>query len=196
MLDFSRAMRELMADIVASCSELSHIRLEQVLIGVNRARKSDGTGQLAKICPLRFEGGRDWTVHRRRKYVMPRLLHEGREVLYVIYFCMPKFQNLDLDSKLLTIFHELYHISPEFNGDVRRFPGRNFAHGVSRDAYNARVRTLMEGYLAKGASPERRRFLEPSFQELEAVHQVIVGLHVRQPRPRLAEAPATGRGRR
>ncbi|HEY3283452.1 MAG TPA: putative metallopeptidase [Armatimonadota bacterium] len=190
MLDFTGAMKELMADIVVRCPELNHIRLDQVLVGLNRARKSDGTGQLAKICPLRFEGGRDWMLHRRYRYVMPRLMHQGQEVLYVIYFCMPKFQNLALEDKLLTVFHEMYHISPEFNGDVRRFPGRKFAHGYSRESYNAKVRRLVEAYLGSGASSAKREFLEPSFRELERRYSGVAGLKVPQPRPLLERVPS------
>lgn len=197
MLDFTQAMRGLMADVVRHCPELSHIRLEQVLIGLSRARKDEATGQFAKICPLRFEGGRDWVIHRKRKFVMPKLVYQGHEILYIIYFCMPKFlQSLKTEDKLLTVFHELYHISPRFDGDIRRFPGRKFAHGHSRDAYNEQVRRLVEAYLSNGGSRDAWRFLEHSFEDLEREHQGIVGLKVRQPRPLLADTRATEPSRR
>ena len=40
-------------------------------------------------------------------------------------------------ERLLTLVHELYHISPRCDGDLRRFKGRNHAHGHSRKAYDA-----------------------------------------------------------
>ena len=49
--------------------------------------------------------------------------------MYLFTVMTPRFCNLGFDDKLTTIFHELYHIDPSFNGFVRRFPGRNWQHG-------------------------------------------------------------------
>jgi hypothetical protein len=42
-------------------------------------------------------------------------------------------------------FHELYHVSPAFDGDIRRF-GKNDAHGSSTKQYNA-LRGTGDAYL-------------------------------------------------
>ena len=39
-------------------------------------------------------------------------------------FYLPRFCDQSLDEKLSTVMHELWHISPAFDGDIRRLPGR------------------------------------------------------------------------
>ena len=85
---------------------------------------------------------------------MPRLTHEGRDILYLITLMIPRFLRLSFEQKLSTLIHELYHISESFDGDIRRFPGRNFAHGHSRSAYNRIIRTLMQRYLSTEPAAE------------------------------------------
>lgn len=184
MLDYTSEMTRLIADIAARCPEFSHIDVGRILISFSHARVSGPNGQFAKITPLRFEGGKQSVVIRNRRYTMPSLQYEGREVLYVIYFCMPKFQNLPFREKLVTVFHELYHISPEFNGDIRRFPGRNYAHGPSRRKYNEIVSAIVDRYLAQAGDSPLLQFLRADFAGLRRQFGEIVGLKVSQPRPR------------
>ena len=84
-------------------------------------------------------------------------------MLYIVYFLVPRFFNLPLREKLITIFHELYHVSPGFDGDIRRFPGRNYAHGASRKRYNAEMAGLVDGYLRKNR-PGRLIFLKVTWR--------------------------------
>jgi hypothetical protein len=93
-------------------------------------------------------------------YSMPDVTYRGIDILYVIYFLVPRFLNLPFREKLITIFHELYHISPEFDGDIRRFPGKNYAHGSSRKRYNALMASFVEGYLGKLEDAGLVAFLE------------------------------------
>jgi predicted metallopeptidase len=184
MLDYTSEMRKFIADISARCSELSHVQVDRILISFSHARVVGPSGQFAKIAPLRFEGGRDTVTTRRRRYTIPRLEYEGREILYVIYFCMPKFQNLGFREKFITIFHELYHISPLFNGDIRRFPGRYYAHGPSRKAYNEAVGAMVDKYLVEAQNNPLTEFLRVDFTELRRRHGRVAGLKVSQPKPR------------
>lgn len=183
MLNYTEVMTHLVRDIVATCPEFAHIDVNSLLISYSQARVSGPSGQFAKIAPMRFEGGSTTKVIGRRRYQMPKLVKDGREILYIIYFCMPKFQNLDLRQKLVTVFHELYHISPQFDGDVRRFPGRNYAHGRSRAAYNETVAKLVDAYLAKRQGSPVLEFLTVDFAELERRNGGVMGAKVRQPRP-------------
>jgi predicted metallopeptidase len=168
-LDYAGAMRRLVEDVVRKVPEFGHIRLDAVAFTVSHSRV-EGHGQFAKIVPLRFEGGSDVRMYRRRRYRIPPVTVEGNEILYVISFCMPKFQNMAFEAKLLTVLHELYHISPEFNGDIRRFPGRNYAHGSSRKAFNAQVQALVDRYLAADLDPEALALLTPTMAELLEAH--------------------------
>ena len=57
-------------------------------------------------------------------------------MLYVMTFCLPRFLNQDFDEKIVTLFHELYHISPAFDGDLRRHGGRYQVHTHSQKNYD------------------------------------------------------------
>src|SRR5512139_3433643 len=146
-LNLTRSIERLIADIVVRVSELQHVDPHRVLVCVASTRGGGVHGTYAKIHPLRFAGGHGTMEFRRGMkkvtYVMPAVSHKGIDMLYIVYFLVPRFLNLSLCEKLITIFHELYHISPEFNGDIRRFPGKNYAHGSSRKKYNDHMARLV-----------------------------------------------------
>jgi predicted metallopeptidase len=149
-------------------------------------------GSLAKIHPLRFAGGEKAVKARRGRRnilcTMPTIMHQGEEILYVIYFLIPRFLELPFREKLITIFHELYHISPDFDGDIRRFPGRNYAHGSSTRSYNALMGKLVDIYLGGHADGERLHFLQGNLSELRSRHRAIVGRRLQA--PRISVSPA------
>lgn len=68
-----------------------------------------------------------------RNYEVQQYYVDGREIYYLVTFCLPRFQDQTLENKLVTVFHELYHISPEFNGDLRRHQGRCAWHTHSKN---------------------------------------------------------------
>lgn len=186
-LNLTRALEELVADIVGQVGDFRHIDPAKVLLCVSSTRGGGIHGTYAKIHPLRFPGGsRSREVRRARRVftcTMPAVTHKNNEILYVIYFLVPRFFNLSLREKLVTVFHELYHISPDFDGDIRRFPGRNFAHGSSRKRYNKLMESLVDGYLQGEKSGERLEFLEGDMAALRARYQTIVGR--RYPAPKM-----------
>ncbi len=106
-------------------------------------------------------------------------------MLYVIYFLVPRFLNLPLREKLITVFHELYHISPDFDGDIRRFPGRNYAHGSSRKKFNAFIGKLVESYLERIDDPGRLDFLDGEMEAIRVRYGSIVGRKMAVPRLRV-----------
>ena len=110
------------------------------------------------MTPLRFAGGalagcRDGVPHQVQRYVVG-----GREMLYLVTFCLPRFLDQNFDDKFVTLFHELYHISPAFDGDLRRLAGRctctRTASGLRRP-HGA----LARAYLAGGADRALHAFL-------------------------------------
>jgi hypothetical protein len=105
----------------------------------------------------------------------------GCEVLYVIYLLMPRFAQLSTPERVQTLFHELYHIAPEFNGDFRRFPGRNFAHGPSRKAFDASVAPLAQRWL-QGGGALRHEILSVGPRTLERRYASVAGLRLTLPR--------------
>lgn len=185
MFDYTEAMERLVRHIVSSCPEFVHIRTDNLVVAHIRTRSPGAHGVYASLLPLRFEGGSLTTTRRRRTYSMPEVIHDGREMLYIAYFALPRFSDLDFETKLTTVFHELYHISPEFNGDIRRFPGKYYAHGKSRKRYNELMRKLALDYLKRHGAEEHTAFLRLSFDELSKQHGGVVGTKIRPPRPKL-----------
>ncbi len=186
-LNLTRALEGLVSNIVCQVGAFSHIDPEKVLLCVSSTRGGGVHGTYAKIHPLRFPGGsRSREVRRARRVftcTMPAVTHKNNEILYIIYFLVPRFFNLSLREKLVTVFHELYHISPDFDGDIRRFPGRNFAHGSSRKRYNKMMECLVDGYLQGEKTGESLEFLEGDMDALRVKYQTIVGR--RYPAPKM-----------
>jgi predicted metallopeptidase len=168
---------------------LAHIDLERVLFTIIRARNGRRHGLQARVTPLRFRSGALATVHRGTAYQVQRFVMDGREILYVVGFTLPRFLNRDFRDKLTTVFHELYHISPAFDGDLRRHPGRCSAHTASQKKYDAHMDHLATAYLKAGADPAKHAFLRLSFAQLCRRHRTVVGLHL--PRPKLVRVPFT-----
>ncbi len=184
MFDFSYHMNELITDISRRCPELRHIESEKVLVAISRSRNNKRYGLQAKLVPLKFQGGRR-IIHTSGDWYckMPSFRHDGREILYVIYFCLPRFQNLDYAEKLSIVFHELYHINPLFNGDIRRFSGKYYQHSHSEREYDRVVRSLSEQYHRRPPTRKLTAFLRYNHEELERRHGDIMGLSLRLPEP-------------
>lgn len=188
-LNLTKSLEDLVADIVVRVPELGHIDPAGLLICVSSTRGGGIHGTYAKIHPLKFEGGAGSIQVRRGRRLctctMPEVVVAGREILYIIYFLIPRFLNLPLKEKLVTVFHELYHVSPLFNGDIRRFPGRNFAHGGSRKRYNAIVSSLVDSYLRNLEDPGLIAFLDGDMAALRTRNDVLVGRRFPAPKIRI-----------
>ena len=184
-LNLTGELERLISDITARTPELHHIIPEKLLVCVSSGRASRG-GSLAKIHPLRFAGGeRSVKARRGRRSVlctMPSITHRGEEMLYVIYFLIPRFLELSFREKMITIFHELYHISPACDGDIRRFPGRNYAHGSSTKSYNLLMGQLVDRYLETIPDRFALNFLEGDLAALRSRHSAIVARRLQAPR--------------
>ena len=178
-------MERLICHIRASCPEFGHINLDRMVVACMQARTPGQHGVFASVQPLRFEGGSETMVRRGRTYTMPEMTHRGRRILYIVHFALPRFMNMKFDAKLSTVFHELYHIGPQFNGDIRRFRGKYYAHGKSRKAYNEKMSAFAQEYLAMPGALEHAEFLRSDFKSLSKQHGGVSGTRVRSLRPRL-----------
>jgi hypothetical protein len=179
--DFSLQMERLVQDITRRTPAFSCIDPSRVLFCIAQARNGCSAGIHAQVMPLRFEGGRKTCQFGPWVYRMPTLRRNGREMLYVVYFYLPRFLGGPSPRKLQIVFHELYHISPRFNGDLRRFPGRKFFHGPSEKAYDRTVSQIMETYLARPGRNGCADFLEHSFTSLERRFGQVMGYSVQAP---------------
>jgi Putative phage metallopeptidase len=185
-LNLTSELERLISDIVGRTAEFGHIDPRRLLVCVSTTRGGGVHGTYAKIHPLRFAGGEKMkTVRRGRRTctcTMPTVTHRGMEMLYVIYFLVPRFLNLSHREKLVTIFHELYHVSPDFDGDIRRFPGRNYAHGSSTKKYNAYMAKLVDAYLKGRPEENPAGFLEGTMEEIRHRYRAIVGRKLPMPK--------------
>ncbi len=174
--DFTGHMRRLCDDIVARVDSLRHINMARVAVGYSQTRKASEYGMYASLTPMRFAGGRMHTVRRGQQWGLQRLHGaDGREILYVLNFYLPRFLDLKFREKLDTVVHELWHISPKFDGDTRCFVGRCHAHGSSQVDYDAQVAVLVERYLGCDPGGLTYEFLRYSFRELLARHGRVFG---------------------
>ncbi|MFN3650341.1 MAG: hypothetical protein ACK47B_12260 [Armatimonadota bacterium] len=181
--NYTEAVAGVTRDLVATLDEFRHVDLDRVLIAANQARQASKHGVYASLVPLRFAGGSPETVVRGRRYRMPPFQHEQREILYLLYVMLPRFhEEQDYHGRLATLIHELYHISPRFDGDIRRFPGKNFAHGHSREVYHAAMCRLADRYLATSPRAHSHEFLRVPFKELLAHPGGVVARTVTKPR--------------
>lgn len=185
--DFGEGIRRLCADIVGRCPEFSHIDVSRLLIGATQARNGHSHGLQARVTPLRFRNG---SLARRRRgiiYQVQRFFIDGREMLYLMTFCLPRFLDQNFDEKLITLFHELYHISPMFDGDLRRHQGRYAIHSHSQRCYDQHMAHLARGYLTSGPDAALHGFLRLDFGQLLRRHGSVLGVIV--PRPKLLPVP-------
>lgn len=181
--DYTRAMRALCGDIASRLNQFNHIEVERVALNVCRSRRDAAHGVYATLTPLRFAGGVDREIVRGVSWKIEKMVDENnRPYLYLLSFYLPRFQNLLLEEKLTTVFHELWHISPEFNGDLRRYAGRCYAHGRSQRDYDAVMRRFAQEWLSLGPPAHLYEFLSLSFAELVSEHDRITGQRWRAPR--------------
>jgi hypothetical protein len=181
--DFCGHIRRLCADIACRSTELRHIDTSRLLFAVTQARSGRPFGLQARVTPLRFRNG---CLTRRRRdgaYQVQRYFVGDREMLYLVTFCLPRFLDQDFDDKFITIFHELYHISPAFEGDLRRHDGRYSLHSHSKRLYDSNMMHMAREYLAARPEPRLHAFLRLNFAQLQHRHGSVVGVFV--PRPRL-----------
>lgn len=174
--DFTQAMRTLCADVVVRSPAMRHIQLERVAFNVCQTRQDVPHGLYASLTPLRFKSGATSTFARGAEWEVEQLLDEaGEPYLYLLSFYLPRFQNISLEEKLTTVFHELWHISPRFDGDVRRHPGRCYAHGRSQKEYDAHVTRLAQEWLARNPPSHLFDFLSYNFSGLVAEFGKVSG---------------------
>jgi predicted metallopeptidase len=185
--DFTLHIRRVCEDMVLRLPDLAHIDMDRVAVGYCQARRSVMHGLYASLTPLRFAGGRPTTTRRGRRLAIQRLTGPtGQEMLYVLSFYLPRFQNLVFREKLITILHELWHISPHFDGDIRRHAGRYHAHTYSQAEYDDQMGLLADRWLSLSPPAHLWSFLSHDFRQLASRHGRIVGLKI--PRPRLLPA--------
>ncbi|MGL6196952.1 MAG: hypothetical protein ACRC2T_19235 [Thermoguttaceae bacterium] len=157
--------------------------MSRVAVSFSQTKNSSAYGVFASLTPLKFEGGEEFTTRRGRTWRIQSLVREdGTNYLYILYVSVPRFMALSLSQKLETIVHELFHIGPNFDGDLRRFTGRCYAHGSSRKKYDLIVKSLLKEWLDMNPPPELWSFLQFDHRELQEKYGTVGGLKVPPPK--------------
>jgi predicted metallopeptidase len=181
--DFTLHIRRLCEDMVTRLDDLKHIDMSRVAVSFSQTRRTGSLGMFASLTPLRFAGGQMHTFRRKRRWGIQRVYSpDGREMLYILNFYLPRFFDLPFREKLVTTLHELWHIGPKFDGDVRRLGGRCFAHGKSQKRYDAHIETLLDRWLALSPPESLYDFLRLKFRDLRANHGRVFGRRVPVPK--------------
>lgn len=138
--NFSRAVRLLIRDISKNVPEFAQVRAEAVLVVGGEARRASR----ATIRPTRFQdtGTARSADGRHRK---PTVSFRGRKIRYVLTLRPLFFRTGGAEKRIETILHELFHLSPEFDGTLD--PNRR--HSVlNAEAFEAALRPIVKRYLA------------------------------------------------
>lgn len=192
-LNFNDRMAELIGEVLRHVPEFRHFDARRFRVSASFNRSRSRGGVLAYIVPLRYRDGLPVELRRHGSkmyhWAMMPHEHEGNQILYFMYFMLPRYLNLTLRQKIETVVHELYHVHPSFNGDLRRFRGRSRLHGDSR-AYDLKVRDLTDAFLGAQHDPTKYEFLRGTTDHLRRRYGEILAHHLAEPRPKLIKVTA------
>ena len=179
---FTHHMSLLCADITRRVEVFHHIDMQRILVSFVRSRNDRLWGLQAKLVPLRFQHGGLTEKRRGYHYKVQQFFVDDVELHYVLSFYLPRFLNQTFEEKLITVFHELYHVGPEFSGDIGRFDGTQSEHNRSQREYDRWMAYFAREYLVSEPPRIRYDFLKLNFQELQARYGEVVGVHVPSPK--------------
>ena len=180
--DICTALRGLCDDISRRHPEYRHVDMSRVAVTYAQTRSPVEWGMQAKLTPMRFEGGALTCIRDGRRWGAQRLYQDGEEMLYILTFYLPRFLNLSYDEKLVTVFHELFHISPAFDGDIRRFAGACYMHTGSQAEYDRQMAVHAKQYLSQLPTDRHPKYLQHDFAGLRRHYGEVVGLRLAVPR--------------
>jgi len=160
-------------DMIQSTGEFKAFDLNRMLVCCASNRKDCRGAIYGKLLPLRFKDGAEIIKHNGRFYTIPKLKVNNSEILYIIYFYIPKFFNLSAKDKINVMFHELYHISPEFNGDIRRMGKFKAAHGHSRKSFEEKYIEFADVFYEKIKETPYYNFLNMDSHQIKSNFKTV-----------------------
>ena len=136
-IDMGAAVDALVKDIVARTPELKHVDPSRILVVAADARHASR----ATTRPVKFPDGT--TVSPDGKWERPRTVWNGKDVLYIVELRPKFFRRSSAEARLKTIFHELLHMSPAFDGTI---PGEK-SHKRGGATFDATLPGMVKRYL-------------------------------------------------
>ena len=186
--NYTQAVKDVVKDIIRHVPAFRHVKISTILFSFAKARQRTDHGVYAKIVPLRFEKGKNVVKEGKKTMMTPKWTFRDKIYLYILYVYMPRFHDQSLYGKIMTLIHELYHISPECDGDLRRFPGKRY-HGYSEEAYERTIEPWVRQYLEKREDAEVLDFLRIRTEDIEKKLGKLTGLHVQLPTMTITTKP-------
>lgn len=173
----------IMRDMIERTEEFKLFDINRILVCCSTNRNTSRGGIYGKLVPLKFENGNDIIKHKGYYYSIPRLTVNNVEILYVVYFYIPKFLDLPAEKKIDVMFHELYHINPDFNGDIRRMGKFKKAHGHSRKCFDEKYQEYAESFFNYIKNTPFIKFLEMDTKSLKNEFPAISYRRMKVPKP-------------
>ena len=173
----------LINEIAKSAPIFYHIDINRILVCVASNRRNCRGGTYGKLVPLRFESGLEIIKFSGKRYAMPSIVNNGVQQLYIVYFYIPRFFDLGALEKLRVIFHELYHISPKFNGDIRRFGREKTSHGYSKRRFDTFFEEDLNVFYEYVRNTPFMNFLRANADLLHRNFKRVLGRRMRLPKP-------------
>jgi len=125
-----------MRDLAVRLPEFAHLVPAKVLVVAGEARR----GSRGSVKPLAFARGKSRDRSGARK---PVVRVDGRRMLYCVTLRPLFFRDSRPEQRLETLLHELYHVSPAFDGTLD--PVRR--HARMGGAFSRRFRPVVRRYL-------------------------------------------------
>ena len=160
-------------DMVKSTEEFKSFDLNKILVCCASNRKNCRGATYGKLLPLKFKDGSEIVKHNGRLYTIPKVKVNNKEILYVIYLYIPKFFNLSAKDKINVMFHELYHINPDFNGDIRRMGNFKAAHGHSRKSFEEKYIEYADSFFEKINDTPYLNFLKMNSDDIKSKFKTV-----------------------
>lgn len=182
-LNISSLLEDVITDIAAECPSFSHIEPDKLLVCIATNRGGSRGATFGKLVPLRFEKGSRILNHHGRLYSIPEIHHNGKKIRYLIYFYMPRFFDLPVEEKIRVIFHELYHISADFDGDIRRMGKVKKAHGHSRKHFDSNFEDEQIRFTSRLKEKPYLSVLSMNTAQLKRNWNRITGRRMKVPKP-------------
>jgi len=145
-LDLSQGLREAAAEVCRRVPDLQHVDVHRVQFALFYSRKAQRVLTYARCYPLPTQIRR---IRKRWHRLTPVLTEAGLEARYILAFAWTRFWTLEPRERLEVLVHELYHISPHFNGEPRKFASGSW-HGPGRKWFDRQVSSLTEQHLPTG----------------------------------------------
>ena len=95
---------------------------------------------------------------------------------------LPRFLENSIEEKLKTIIHELWHIGPKFDGDLRRHPGRFYVHSHSQREYDLAMEQLVKKWRSLNPPEEIYTFLQFDYRQLVGRYGCVYGVKIPAPK--------------